>query len=500
MTSTKGSTNQRVSVRKNTVYNLLGAVLPMGLSLVTIPIYIGVIGEARYGVLAIAWLLLGYFGLFDLGLGAATAQRVAALGDSSPEQLAATFWTALAMNVSLGAIGGLVIWPVAVYFFGHVFSVDAALRPELAAAIPWLVLAVPLATLSGVLTGALQGRAKFLELNLISVSSSVLIQLLPLAVAWFHVPDLAWLLPAVILARVVTLTSLFFRCRVHVFQSFAPKVSRTLAKGLLQFGGWVTVTSLVGPMMVILDRFVIGAALGAKAVTYYTVPFQLAERSSVLPRALASALFPRLASVGTEDAKRLASMAISSLAVVMTPVVLVGLLLIEPFLQWWLNPEFGAQAGLTAQILLLGFWINAFARVPYTQLQAAGLPGVVARCHLGEVIPYFLLLYIGLHFWGLPGAALAFGLRTLADCALLLWFAGNLAVGFRALRVPALLLLAGLGVAASLPFGSVLWWLAGSGLLSLTLWLSWRNAPLEVRSLAKRMVNKLSPDQREKFR
>lgn len=472
----------------------------MGLSLFTIPIYIGVIGEARYGVLAIAWLLLGYFGLFDLGLGRATAQRIASLGDSSPVELAATFWTALAMNVSLGAIGGLVIWPVAVYFFEQVFSVDTALRPELVVAIPWLVLAVPLATLSGVLTGALQGRAKFLELNLISVSSSVLIQLLPLSVAWFHGPDLAWLLPSVILARVITLTSLFLRCRVHVFQGFGPKVSRTLAKGLLQFGGWVTVTSLVSPMMVILDRFVIGAALGAKAVTYYTVPFQLAERSTVLPNALASALFPRLAAAGTDEARRLAAMAIRSLAVVMTPMLLVGLLLIEPFLQWWLNPEFGARAGLTAQILLLGFWINAFAFVPYAQLQAAGQPGVVAKCHLGEVVPYLLLLYAGLHFWGLPGAALAFGLRTLADCALLLWFTGNLAVGLKALRVPALLLFAGLGVAAVLPFGSMVWWLAALGLLSLSLGWAWRNAPLVIRSFAKRMVNKLTEDKREKFR
>lgn len=480
-----------MSIRKHTIYNLAGAVLPLGLSLISIPLYIKLIGDARYGVLAIAWLLLGYFGLFDLGLGRATAQRIAALGDGSPRERAETFWTALAMNSGLGVIGGLVIWPVASYFFCKVFSVDDALRPELAAAIPWLILAVPMATLSGVLSGALEGRTQFLELNIISVLSSMLIQLVPLSVAWLHGPDLAWLLPATILARVLALTTLFWRCRVHLLQGQPRRISRSQAQGLLHFGGWVTVTSLVSPMMVILDRFLIGAALDAKAVTYYTVPFQLAERTAVVPIALTSALFPRLAASAADEARQLAATAIRSLAVVMTPLMLAGILLIEPFLRWWLSPEFASRAGLTAQILLLGFWINAFARVPYAQLQALGRPDLVAKCHLAELVPYLALLYIGLHFWGLPGAAVVFGLRTLADSVLLFWFAGTLKDGATVLFAPVLLLLAALGVAVSLRAGTPTWWALAMGLLLLVLLWVWRNASAAMRSLTARMAEKL---------
>ena len=487
-----------MSVKKNTIYNLLGAALSLGLTFFLTPIYLRLIGEARYGVLAVAWLLLGYFGLFDLGLGRATAQRIASIvGSASSTQRALIFWTAFGMNCSLGALGGLIIWPLATYFFGNFFNVDIALQPELFAAIPWLILAVPLATLSGVLTGALQGRAQFLELNIIAVFGSALAQLLPFIFVWMHGPDLGWILFAVILSRLVTLALLFSRCSVHVFHGQAPIFSRTLARDLLRFGGWVTVTSLVGPMMVLFDRFVIGATLGAKAVTHYTVPFQLAESSTLLPSALTTAIFPRLVAADASEARQLAKIAIRSLAVLMTPLTLLGVLLVEPFLRWWLSSEFALNAGLSAQILLLGFWFNAFAGIPYALLQAAGRPDIVARCHLGELFPYLLLLYIGLHFWGLPGAAVVFGLRTFVDCALLMWFAGIFQSGAKALKTPIALLLTGLATTIGLPVDKTAGLLAAFGLLSFALVWSWRTAPHEVRDLFTRMINRSSSDGRD---
>lgn len=471
-----------MSLRKHTTYNLIGTVLPLVLSLFTIPVYIGLIGNERFGVLATAWLLLGYFGLFDLGLGRATAQHIAAIGESDPKKRAETFWTALAANSVLGILGGLTIWPVAAYFFNDALFVSDVLRPEVTAAIPWLVLSVPIATSSGVLTGALQGRTQFLELNLISVTNSSLIQLFPLAVAWLHGPDLTWLLPAMIFARALTLVLLYFRCRRHVFHGYRYTVSREQAIGLLKFGGWVTVTSLVSPMMTILDRLVIGALFGAKAVTYYTVPFQLAERTVVLSHALSSALFPRLATSTRAEGKQLATAAIRVLAIVMTPLMVIGIFIIEPFLNWWLTPDFGFQAAPAARILLIGFWINALAAIPYIQLQASGCPDLVAKCHLAELLPYLLLLYVGLHYGGLPGAALAFGLRTLSDGALLSYFAGTLRSTGTILYVPIGVLLASASIATFTETGTLAWWGLSTVFLFISLVWSWRYSLEQVRT------------------
>jgi len=464
--------------------------MPLGISLVTIPLYIAIIGDARYGVLAIAWLLLGYFGLFDLGLGRATAQRIAAIGENAAKQRAEIFWTALAMNSGLGILGGLILYPAAIYFFGKMPSPNELLQIELVQALPWLIAAVPLATLSGVLTGALQGRTRFGDVNVVSIGSSLLIQLVPLSAAWFIAPTLTWLLPSVILCRMLTMVVLLWCCRTHVFKNHPPSFSRIEAKNLLRYGGWVTLSSIISPMMVMLDRLLIGATLGAKAVTYYTVPFQLAERSAILPIALSSALFPQLAASSVTEAKRLAAKAIHSLASIMTPLILGAVILIEPFLSIWLGPDFGSHAGTVGQILLLGFWINSFARIPYALLQATGRPDIVAKFHLVELIPYLALLFIGLHIYGLVGAAFAFGIRALVDCILLMRSTGMLQSSAKILFAPILFLLVGLTIAVVFSVGAPVWAILVTGLFTCTVFWSWQNAPDEVRIVAQAIITK----------
>lgn len=480
-----------MSVRRNALFNLVGAVIPLVVSLITIPIYLKIIGDARYGVLAIVWLLLGYFGLFDLGLGRATAQRIAALHAGTAIERAQTFWTALSLNACIGVVGGLLIWPIAAYFFGAFFKVDEILRPEIQAAVPWLVLAVPLATLSGVFTGALQGRALFLELNLISLIGTLLFQLLPLASAFIYGADLAVLLPAAVFARVLTLLWLYQRCRRHIFNGHSFVFIRAQAGHLLRFGGWVTVTAFVGPMMVVLDRFIIGTLSGAKAVTYYTVPFQLAERSTLIAGALSSALFPRFAAATPKEERQLSQDALQALLVVLTPLIVVSVLFIEPFLAWWITPEFSLQSAAVGRVILLGFWFNSLAIIPYAQLQARGRPDLVAKCHLVEVLPYFGLLYLGLTTMGMLGAAIVFTIRTLLDFGLLSGLAGILLPILRKLLAPLFLI----GVAfliESLVIQDQFFWLSFvfGCLLITALWVWWQ-APVVLRQLVNSWLKAL---------
>lgn len=473
-----------MSIRRHTVFNLAGQLVPLALALATIPVYLRLIGEARYGVLAIVWLLIGYFALFDLGMGQATAQRLARTADGSAKERAQVFWTALLVNVALGGFGALMAWPIASYFFGRVFAIETALRLEIMAALPWIVLAVPVATLSGVLSGALQARERFLELNLVSALGSAWVQLLPLALAAFWRTDLAALVAAVLLARLPTLALLFARCRVHVFAGQAISWDRSIAAQLLRYGGWVTVTAVVGPMMVILDRFVIGIVFGAKAVSYYTIPFQLAERTTLLSAAVNFALFPRLATAPTAaERQRLGAESLLVLAIVLSPLIAACVLLSGPFLAWWISPELASHSTSVAQVLFVGFWINALALMPYTQLQAGGRPDLVAKCHAAELLPYLAMLTLALQEWGLIGAAAVFSMRATADFVLLAHFAGVLVKSTRLLIWPALLIAFALGVATPGWFSPSSRGILGGGLLLALLIWGWSSAPAGLLTL-----------------
>ena len=62
---------------KNTLWNLLGQGVPLLVALLTIPHLIQGLGIDRFGVLSLAWMVIGYFSLFDMGLGRALTKLVA---------------------------------------------------------------------------------------------------------------------------------------------------------------------------------------------------------------------------------------------------------------------------------------------------------------------------------------------------------------------------------------------------------------------------------------
>jgi O-antigen/teichoic acid export membrane protein len=415
-----------MSIGRHTIYNLTGSIAPMFVSVLSVPVYLHLVGDTRYGVLSIVWLFLGYFGIFDPGLTQAATYHIARLHDAPAKERGDVFWTALVVNLGFGIVGGVVLYLVARPLFVSAFKMPEAMRHEVMASLPWLAASVPVSIVSGVLGSALQAREWFGVSNMINVLNIFLTQITPLAVAYFHGPDLIWLIPAILLARAIGAVPQFIAVSLALPLGAGGGFKKSLLKQLFSYGGWITISNLLNPILTSADRMLIGGLLGAEAVAYYTVPFNLISRVSVIPGALAGSLFPKLSRRNKVDSGRLASDAVAGLSAVMTPLIVTGIVALPIFMKLWVGTAFAVNAVPVGMILLIGIWANGLAYIPYGHLQASNRPDVTAKFHLAELVPFLAVLWIGLHYFGLEGAAWAWTLRATVDAILLFAIAGQL--------------------------------------------------------------------------
>lgn len=61
---------------RNTFLNFIGQAVPLLVGVITIPFIIRGLGTDRFGLLSLAWIVLGYFAIFDLGLGRTTTKFI----------------------------------------------------------------------------------------------------------------------------------------------------------------------------------------------------------------------------------------------------------------------------------------------------------------------------------------------------------------------------------------------------------------------------------------
>jgi O-antigen/teichoic acid export membrane protein len=297
----------------------------------------------------------------------------------------------------------------------------------------WLLAAsIPLVMLTTGYSGVLSASQQFRDQNLLRAAMGVASYVGPLLVAlWLNRLDalVAFILVMRSIATVAH-AQLARRSCNYAFVPLLPDAPST--RELFSLGGWVWVSSVVGPILSYLDRLLLGALVPVRLVAFYATPFDLVSRSSVLPYSMMSALFPAAAAVepGSEAARNLMLSSLRQLYVLMLPVVFFLIVMARPGLQLWLGGEFAERGTQVLQLLALGVFFNALAQSPATLIQAAGQPRVMALLHLAEVPVFVATLYVLTMRWGIVGTAVAACLRNSVDAlAVLLLAARDLAPG-----------------------------------------------------------------------
>ena len=416
-------TSRPPSLLRNGAFSLITSAAPIPVALVAIPLLTRHLGTERLGLLALAWAWLGYAALLDFGLGRALTRMVAAgdTGEPVPGPVRAVVATAHLTLSLVGALVALIGAVVAPWYVTQVLHVSEALRTDAVVSAVLFALTVPAVTGASAPRAVLEARQQFNAINLVR---------LPVSVGTFLVPVL--LLPFT--ASLTVIAATLAAVRVWAWWRYATlartQLPRTTGDGaavahlrpLLRAGAWMTVSNVLSPLMTVADRFLIGSVISVSAVALYAVPWEAITKLWIVPGALMMVVFPAVAAVGASDRARLVplhAVAVRLMAGLVVPACGIACILAPWIVQLAGGAQYAGDSVTVLRILAVGVAANCIAAAPLTILQASGRARWTATLHLCELLPFGVLLWLGVQRGGIVGVAMAWTARTVADAILL---------------------------------------------------------------------------------
>lgn len=402
---------------KDSIWSLLSIGIP---ALVAIPVFSLIakqVGIEIFGIYTLSFAIIGYASIFDLGLSRAVIREVA-INSGNRDDIVVIINTAFSAMVVLGIIAGVAVFCASELLVNFI-SVSSQYQADIIKGLKWLALCLPLLLISQIWLSYFEGLSEFKSLSMVRTLSNVLIVVLPYVMGLIK-PSFDYLMIGMLIARFFTFLISYFWVKRYIALTLA--VDRICLKRLLGFGGWLTVSSIIGPVMVYLDRFILSAMIGAKSVAFYTAPAELVVRMASIPSTATKTLFVRFSNQSNGQERHIYMLSVVLLLLGILVLVIPTFFFAPQVLELWLGKEFLGESVVVLRILLLGLIFNALAQVPYSALQAKGYSKLTAIIHSAEIIPYTVLLYVLIGSYEIIGVAIAWLVRMVVDTLLLFYF------------------------------------------------------------------------------
>lgn len=406
-----------MSLIKNTFWNLSGYAIPTLVAIPALGFLARGLGPEQFGLFSLALAIIGYASIFDAGLTRAIVREIALYRDNLAECKKIVINASLILLL-LGCTGGGLIYlcgPAIV----RLLNVKAEFYGDTLQAISLVSLSLPFFLLNQAWLSILEGREEFRKSNLIKSVNSSLIAGLPALALLVH-PSLTWAVLGLLTARLISLAITFCSCRQHIVHRGVAPDRATIAR-LMRYGGWITVSNIISPLMSYFDRFIVSHVMGASHVAFYTAPSEGVQRLTILPGALARAVFPKLSGrYGHDEKKQQRRLAYILMLLAIVPVAALGIIFSHSIITLWLGQQYAGLPVEVFKILLVGYVFGSVAQIPFASIQGAGYSKVTAIIHLCELLPYLAVLYFFINVWGILGVAFAWTLRVTLDCLVLI--------------------------------------------------------------------------------
>lgn len=401
---------------KNTLFNIIGMLIPGLISIPAMAYLARGLNVELFGILMLSFSILGYSGLFDAGITRAVIRKIATQDGLDFDKK--IMGTALVSVFFISIIAALGIY-VGSSSITSLLNVSSNEVIEVTSSIKCLSIIIPFFLVGTVAFAYLEGKQKFLELNKYKIFTGTIISLFPVVAVFIH-NSLFSAIVGLLIARVLVSIVAFYSCYKYLGKGFLCFKWHIFYE-LITFGGWITLSNIISPLMVYADRFILSNIMGAEKVAFFAAPTDLIQKISIIPGALAKTIFPYF-SKNSDDSKKMARQAYISLSIVLFAILVPLFVFSKEILSFWLGSEYGINSTVVLKVLIVGFFFNALAQIPFSRIQALGNSKLTAYIHMAEIIPFFVILFVLVHSFGFVGAAIAWSTRVILDFIVLEYF------------------------------------------------------------------------------
>ncbi len=397
---------------KNIISNFITRAWLILIYLVSIPYIINNLGADVYGILALTFIITGYFSQLDLGLGGAIIKFVAEYDAKNDyEKLKNIFGTALILYFVLGIIGMILLTLFTKFFLLKIFNIPNRLSGATKIVFYVTSIAFFFKMFQIFFQSFSFGFQRIYEVNKVNIVSQTLkIAFIVLLIyLGYGIVSIAISNSLLTIFQLILLIFLLKRIKQPIFCfSFKKDVAKKLIKYSLQmFSG-----SFMGTITGQIDKLAIGMFLPLSYLSYYTVPKDASTRINEVTGNIVTAVYPKFGELfgkgSKEEIKKLFLRIIKIIAILTTVVGIFILCFSYDILRIWINGKFAKQSFRALQVFSIGAMVNSVAVLSAFLFNAVNLARYPALLNVFTGILNAILSFSLIPFLGLKGALLAY--------------------------------------------------------------------------------------------
>jgi O-antigen/teichoic acid export membrane protein len=327
------------------------------LSFISVPVMLDGLGVTAYGIYSVAFSVAALGSYLDLGLGWTTTKFVAEADAVARARLAAIVTASALYHLALGLVFAGVVLATTSLIAGTVLQLPADHVAPAGTVLRIAALSFVASSVMSVFISALRGLRRFAVATFI-VTTATTVSVGGAAVAAALGQGLTWAAVAQLAGAVSGMIAAAFACTGLISVASPAALWREL-QGMLSFSIWSYGTRLMQLLTQHADKILVARWLGPAALTFYSVPFNFAQRVSVFGGPAVTAIYP-VAAAGQHDRDQFMEQYLraSRLLHVTTAALALALLLWgDRFLEAWIGAEMAVRGTFTLRVLVAGFWL-----------------------------------------------------------------------------------------------------------------------------------------------